>query len=148
MGLATRKPIPDTWNSCVDMTKQRNALQKSLQMIQSVFITNRTPIFTIFHIVVFSLLLIHYTQRYHTDQYVILLHSYLSPVTVNIMRIVWRLSDLWQFYYPYPQDYTLTRQCESGRPSTSMGMTNETLNRSSPNFKHVIRSGTSTTKKN
>jgi len=32
MGLAIRKPIPDTHNTCVDMTKPRNALQKSLAL--------------------------------------------------------------------------------------------------------------------
>jgi len=45
MGLAIRKPIPDTQNTCVDMSKQRNALQKSFQMIQSNFYHKSDPDF-------------------------------------------------------------------------------------------------------
>jgi len=58
-------------------------------MIQSDFYHKSDPNFYDFpHIFVFSLLLIHYTQRYHNDQYVILFHIYPSSVTVNIMRIM------------------------------------------------------------
>jgi len=58
-------------------------------MIQSDFLSQIGPQFLrFFHIFVFTLLLIHYTQRYHTDQYVILFRIYPSSVTVNIMRIM------------------------------------------------------------
>jgi len=45
MGLAIRKAIPDTQNTCVDMTKLRNVLQQSFQMIQSKFYHKSDPDF-------------------------------------------------------------------------------------------------------
>jgi len=88
MGSAIRKPIPDTQNTRVDMTKPRNALQKRFQMIQSNFYHKSDPYFLrFFRVFVFRSLVVHYVRRYHIDQYVILLLIYPRSVTENIMRI-------------------------------------------------------------